>query len=95
MADYEERKAIFETIKALVKPEQEEIFRIIRKLKVPYSENSNGIFFDLTALSTDAFAQIREYIHFCLKTRQEHEDRLKDLETIRQQNENYTDETTA
>lgn len=92
MADYEERKAIFETIKALVKPEQEEIFRIIRKLKVSYSENSNGVFFDLNSLSDEAFTQIREYIHFCIKTRQAHEDRLKDLETIRQQNENYTED---
>ena len=44
---YEERKKIFDTIPALVQPEQEEIFRIIRKLKVTYSENSNGIFINL------------------------------------------------
>jgi len=92
MAAHEERKQIFDTIKALVKPEQEEIFRIIRKLKVPYSENSNGIFFDLSSLPEDAFDQIKEYIQYCLKTRQEHEDRLKELETIRIQNEQYQEE---
>jgi len=83
--DYEERRVIFEAIKLLVKPEQEEIFRIIHKLKVPYSENSNGIFFDLTALSDEAFQNIKEYIQFCLQTRQEHETRLKDMEAIRTQ----------
>jgi Bromodomain extra-terminal - transcription regulation len=88
---YEDRKKIFDTIHALVKPEQEEIFRIVRKLKVTYSENSNGIFFDLSTLSDDAFQQIKEYIQFCLTTRREHENRLKDLETIRIQNEQYQD----
>jgi hypothetical protein len=92
MAAHEERKHIFDTIKALVKPEQEEIFRIIRKLKVPYSENSNGIFFDLSSLSDSDFDKIKEYIQYCLKTRQEHEDRLKELETIRIQNEQYQEE---
>jgi hypothetical protein len=89
---YEDRKKIFDTIHTLVQPEQEEIFRIIHRLKVPYSENSNGIFFDLTSLSDEAFHQIKEYMDFCLTTRREHESRLKELETIRIQNENYQDE---
>jgi hypothetical protein len=92
MTSYEERKRIFENIKVLVKPEQEEIFRIIRKTKENYTENSNGIFFDLAAISEEAFGQIKEYLNFCLKTRQEDADRLKELETIRIQNENYVDE---
>ena len=94
-AAYEERKQIFEHIKLLVKPEQEEIFRIIRKTKENYTENSNGIFFDLATLSDDSFIQIKEYIDFCLKTRQEDAERLKELETIRIQNENYIDEDTS
>ena len=78
-------------MKLLVKPEQEEIFRIIRKMKENYTENSNGIFFDLSIISDDTFIQIKEYLRFCLRTREEHEDRLKELETIRIQNEIYTD----
>jgi len=89
---YEERKKVFENIKVLVKPEQEEVFRIIRKTKENYTENSNGIFFDLATVSDDSFNQIKEYIEFCLKTRQEDAERLKELETIRIQNENYVDE---
>ena len=89
---YEERKKVFENIKILVTPEQEQIFRIIRKTKENYTENSNGIFFDLSTVSDDTFNQIKEYIAFCLKTRQEDANRLKELETIRIQNENYVDE---
>jgi len=82
---HDERKKLFETIQSLVKPEQEELFRIIRKLKVSYSENSNGIFFDLSTVSEDAYAHMKEYIQFCIANRQEHEERLKELETIRNQ----------
>lgn len=88
---YEEKKRVFDDMSYLARPEQEEIFRILRRLKEPYTENSNGIFFDLTLLSDQAFQQIREYLHFCLRTRQEHETRLRALETIRIQNEHYTD----
>ncbi len=95
MTSYEDRKKVFEHIKVLVKPEQEEIFRIIRKTKENYTENSNGIFFDLATVSDDSFNQIKEYIEFCLKTRQEDAERLKELETIRIQNENYVDEDQA
>lgn len=41
---YDERKSIFDNIKQLSKPEQEEIYRILRKTKETYTENSNGIF---------------------------------------------------
>lgn len=88
---YEDRKKVFDNVKVLVKPEQEEIFRIIRKTKENYTENSNGIFFDLSTISEDTFNQIKEYLIFCLKTRQEDAERLKELETIRIQNENYVD----
>lgn len=91
-SNYEERKQLFEYFKMLSKPEYEEIFRIIRKTKENYTENSNGIFFDLSGISDEAFNQMKEYINFCLKTRQEEESRLKELETIRIQNENYVDQ---
>ncbi len=94
-SSYEERKRVFESIKVLVKTEQEEVFRIIRKTKENYTENSNGIFFDLAAISDESFNQIKEYLHFCLKNRQEDADRLKELETIRIQNENYVGEDTS
>jgi dsDNA-specific endonuclease/ATPase MutS2 len=89
---YEERRNIFEHIKVLVDSEQQEIFRIIRKTKENYTENSNGIFFDLSTISEATFVQINEYLNFCLKTRQEDALRLNELETIRIQNANYTDD---
>ena len=89
VSEKSERKVLFENIKILDKPEQEEVFRIIRKTKENYTENSNGIFFDLSTISNESFDLIKEYINFCLQTRYDHESRLKELETIR--SEKYKD----
>ena len=56
-------------LKRLVKAEQEAIFRILLKEKEDYSENSNGIFFDVSKISKQAFIKMREYMDFCKKTR--------------------------
>ncbi len=89
---YEDRKKVYDDIKYLQKPEQEELVRILRKTRESYTENSNGIFFDLSAVSEETFLHIKEYLHFCLRTREEHEQRLKELEDIRFQNAHYVDE---
>lgn len=88
---HEERKKVFDAIKSLVKPEQESIFRIIRKTKESYTENSNGIFFDLSTISDDTFLQIKDYLHFCSTTRQDHESRMKELETLRTEHQHLNE----
>lgn len=72
-------------MKILVKSEQEEIYRIIRKSKETYTENSNGIFFDLASISEQSYSQIKEYMDYCIKTRQEMDTREKEMENIRSQ----------
>ena len=91
MISYDERKQLFDIIKLLVKSEYDEVFRIIHKMKVKYTENSNGVFFDLQTVSDETYFEINEYIKYCLKTRQEHEERLKELELIKEQNKHYID----
>ena len=59
--------------------------------KENYTENSNGIFFDLSTISESTVLQINDYLNFCLKTRQEDKLRLNELETIRIQNVNYVE----
>lgn len=82
---YEDRKKMFEIMKILVTSEQEEIYRIIRKTKETYTENSNGIFFDLASISEQSYLQIKEYLNYCIKTRQEMDSREKEMESIRYQ----------
>lgn len=86
------RNYIFDHMKLLVPSEHEEIFRIIKKHRETFSENSNGIFFDLSTVSHPSLVKIKEYIDFCIKTRQDDQYRLQELETIRIHNESYKDE---
>jgi hypothetical protein len=68
-AEYDERKKFLDDIKALSKPEMEELYRIIKKSKAEYSENSNGVFFDLCKLPAEVFAEMLKFMEFAQKTR--------------------------
>ena len=69
--EYEDRKLFLEELKRLVKSEQEAIFRLLKNEKAEYSENSNGIFFDVCKLPTPVYKKMKEYIVFCCKNRDE------------------------
>uniref|UniRef100_A0A6C0D7E1 NET domain-containing protein n=1 Tax=viral metagenome TaxID=1070528 RepID=A0A6C0D7E1_9ZZZZ len=76
--DYEKRKQLLEEIKLLTKIEQEGIFRILKSTNSLYSENSNGIFFDLLKLNTETFDEMKQFLDFCKQNRQAFEDREKE-----------------
>ena len=79
---YEQRKQYFENLKILVKSEYEEVFRILKRNKVEHTENSNGIFFDVSLLTSDTFKQLEEHMNFCLQNRKAEENRSKQLATL-------------
>ena len=45
--EYDKRKLFLEDLKTLSKEEHKELFRILKQAKTEYTENSNGIFFDV------------------------------------------------
>jgi hypothetical protein len=69
--EYDTRKEMLSDLKLLSKTESLKVLEIIRQNKVEYSENSNGIFFDLVKISNSAFEELRVYIEFCKKIRAE------------------------
>jgi hypothetical protein len=73
--DYELRKHFLDNLKILNKSEKEEIFRILTSTKSNFTENSNGIFFDISKLSKDTFDQMLQFLEFCKKNRQDFLDR--------------------
>ncbi len=81
--EYDERKEFIEKLGTLVKSEQEEIFRIIKKAEDQWSENSNGIFFDVSILKTDTFDKLKSFMHFCMENRKEQEQRQKEMDALR------------
>ena len=86
---YEERKTLFEHLKILVKSEYEEVFRILKKYNESYTENSNGIFFDVNLLKDETFAQLKEYMQFCLENRRLEEGRTKQLANLSAETNQY------
>ena len=73
--DYELRKHFLDNLKILNKSEKEEIFRILTSTRSNFTENSNGIFFDISKLSKDTFDQMLQFLEFCKKNRQDFLDR--------------------
>jgi hypothetical protein len=86
--EYEQRKSFLEDLKLLNKVEKEEVYRILKKNFASVSENSNGIFFDVSSLERETFQQLLTFMEFCKKNRQEFESReqeqLKASEALRQ-----------
>jgi hypothetical protein len=67
--EYEQRKLFSQEVKLLTKNEMEEIYRILKMQKAEFSENSNGIFFDVSKLPAELFKELQQFILFCKKNR--------------------------
>lgn len=81
--EYEGRKKVLSDLKNLVKSEQEQVFLILKRYKLEYSENSNGIFFDLSRIPRAPFEEIQKFLVFCQQNRSEFEARDKQMEHSR------------
>ena len=83
MATYEDRKQFLEQLGVLSRTELEEIFRIIKRHNDIYSENTNGIFFNVAELREQTFIQLNEFMKFCMKNREEQNARVEEMKSIR------------
>ncbi len=90
---YEVKRAWLEELKTLSKDEYIEVFHIIRKWGVEYSENSNGIFFDLTQVSDTCFTELTKYMELCKERRANEESRNKELNALREESDILTNST--
>lgn len=77
---YDKRKTLTDELKDLTRDQYEEIFRIVKRTNTPYSENNNGIFFDLNVTSDETIAKLIEYMVFVRTQRMDDKKRLEELE---------------
>ena len=63
--DYEKRKEFCKEMNTLSRPELEELYRILRREGGEFSENSNGIFFNVEALPAPIFEALWKFLQFC------------------------------
>ena len=73
--EYERRKCFLNGLKTLSKAECVEIVRILQKYKTVYSENANGIFFNVVLLEQEVFDALELFLHFTQTNRQSLADR--------------------
>ena len=81
--EYETRRTFLEELKGLTKAEQEKILEILRETKAEFSENSNGVFFDVAKLSAQTFEALEKYMEFCRCVRKDQAEREKEMENLR------------
>ena len=77
-AEYVRREKFLNALKQLGEPEYLEILRLLQKKNIHYSENANGVFFDIAALDQETFNSLEQFIDFVKKNRTE----LSERETL-------------
>jgi len=77
--DYEQRKEFCKELGTISRAEMEEMYRILRREGGEYSENSNGIFFDVASLPASVFQALWKFMEFCKSNAKDLEERNKQL----------------
>jgi hypothetical protein len=83
--EYDSRKQCMDEIKQLTTPEYHELFRIIKVGGVSFTENSNGVHFDLTQVSPEIYTCIQNFLTLCKEQRLNEKKRSEELENLRQE----------
>ena len=60
------RKVLFEKINDLSITEHEEIFKIIHSHKVTFTQNKNGVFFNITDIDDHIIEEMDKFIKYCI-----------------------------
>lgn len=80
--EYERRKSFLEALKGLTKAEHVEIVRILQRYEVIFSENANGIFFNVGNLEQDVFDILYQFLNFTQSNRRDLAEREALMKTL-------------
>jgi len=80
--EYERRKVFLDSLKGLTKSEYIEIIRILQKHEAAFSENFNGVFFNVCSLTQPVFDALELFINFTQSNRKNLADRDMFLSTL-------------
>jgi hypothetical protein len=83
--EYDQRKKLIADLKTLAKSEKEQIFRILKTYECDFSENSNGIFFDVATLPANVLTKMLEFVQFCKTKQNEQDARIQEMEHLREE----------
>jgi len=80
--EYERRRILHDSLKGLTKAEYVEILRLLNKHEEPYSENLNGVFFNVCNVSQKTFDSLELFLRFTQSNRRDLADRERFLSTL-------------
>jgi hypothetical protein len=80
--EYARRKQFLQEITSLTTSELIEIVRILRTHKFTYSENTNGVFFNVAAVPQPLFEDLDTFIQFTKTNRNSIADRKSFMSTL-------------
>lgn len=83
--EYDRRSVFIHSLKSLSKAEKEQIFRLLKHNDETFSENSNGIFFDVSQLKSNTFEKLQELINLSHVKKNEQDERIKQMERFREE----------
>jgi len=81
-SEYERRRVFHESLKGLTKAEYVEIVRLLNKYEETYSENLNGVFFNVCTISQVTFDALELFLKFTQSNRRDLADREVFLSTL-------------
>ena len=81
-SEYERRRVFHESLKGLTKAENVEIIRLLNKYEETYSENLNGVFFNVCTISQVTFDALELFLKFTQSNRRDLADREVFLSTL-------------
>lgn len=84
--EYERRKLFLEALKKLHISEYIDIVRILKQEKVEYSENTNGIFFDVAQLPQETFDTLDKFMAFVNMNRKDLAERENQICALQETN---------
>ena len=82
--EYERRKTFLEALKKLHTSEYIDIVRILKQEEVVYSENTNGIFFDVAQLPQETFDALEKFMNFVHMNRSSLAEREKQINELQE-----------
>jgi hypothetical protein len=86
MSESESKRTFFiDNLCKLVASEYEEMFRILKSNGGEWSENCNGIFFDVNRLPDDIFDKLYSFLEYCLKQRVDELLRLESMNELKKE----------
>lgn len=71
MIDPERCKRVVNAIRELSQTEIDELFKLLHKDQCMYTQNNNGIFFNLSWVSEETMSKIEQFIEFCHQSTKE------------------------